>query len=175
MYSQQQEWIPGRVYPLTNDDPTLVDPTAFPRRHCVYTSCLLIKGRRKCCFKKKNAPFGENAPNRFFSLSEITVNVRVTFLCKSKLWWWDIWLLAFFFQYAITAKGQLCQTIIVIHLKLLLVATVWSSTYLIWEIFIQNAFPDTIPGGLVFPSMTELGIIRLLGKCVNYYTVETLK
>lgn len=45
-----------------------------------------------------------------------------------------------------------------------------SSTYLTWQIFMPDAFPDTIPKGIGSPLETEAGVF-LLGECVNPYSM----
>lgn len=60
-------WIPGRVRPLANHDPSLTDPRAFPRGHCVYTSRRWWKGRSNKLPKwrrkfTEKCPFRDNPP-----------------------------------------------------------------------------------------------------------------
>lgn len=45
-----------------------------------------------------------------------------------------------------------------------------SSTYLTWQIFMPDAFPDTIPKEIRSPLETEAGVF-LLGECVNPYSM----
>lgn len=66
MYSQQQEWIPGRVCPLTNDDPHISRPDSISQKALCLHFLFADKEKEELLFQKKKPLWGKR-PQQIFS------------------------------------------------------------------------------------------------------------